>query len=399
MYYVAQTNVLVTDGVIDRDQAREIEHRARAAMVALGVNSLLIAGIVAATLGLVFYLADAASVAIFGALFLAAGAVVLTRGGALYHMFGNASALIGAGMLVAGSGIELVDKYTDAATPLMLVMGGALAVIAGGWRTKGAKTMRFALGATALMGAALHVAGVYFGAFHYDLAGWPMPLLHLYVAAIAIAGGLFLDLRVVTALAIVPLAQVLDTGSAYFHAVYVFYSPESTLSILQMSVVIACCLWAASRWGDRVKRQAGTLAVLAFVVANLCFLVGSLMGDVVGESIWGPGWGDYRSGVDYETYAATRDAFRETAITISQDVYSVVWAVLLVALIAWAAFSNRRGLFNVGMTFAAIHAYTQMFESFGDEPLAYVIGGLAAIPLAFGLWRLNERFKPAANDA
>jgi len=47
------------------------------------------------------------------------------------------------------------------------------------------------------------------------------------------------------------------------------------------------------------------------------------------------------------------------------------------------------------MTFAGIHAYTQVFESFYDEPLAYVVGGLAAIPLAFGLWRLNNAwFKP-----
>ena len=44
---------------------------------------------------------------------------------------------------------------------------------------------------------------------------------------------------------------------------------------------------------------------------------------------------------------------------------------------------------NTALTFAAIHAYTQLFESFGDEPLAYFIGGLAAIPLAWGLWRLN----------
>lgn len=46
-------------------------------------------------------------------------------------------------------------------------------------------------------------------------------------------------------------------------------------------------------------------------------------------------------------------------------------------------------MFNTALTFAAIHAYTQLFESFGDEPLAYVIGGLAAIPLAWGLWRLK----------
>lgn len=52
---------------------------------------------------------------------------------------------------------------------------------------------------------------------------------------------------------------------------------------------------------------------------------------------------------------------------------------------------NRRGLFNAGMTFAGIHAYTQLFENFGDEPLAYVVGGLAAVPLAWGLWRLDGK--------
>ena len=54
--------------------------------------------------------------------------------------------------------------------------------------------------------------------------------------------------------------------------------------------------------------------------------------------------------------------------------------------------------FQDALTFAGIHAYTQMFESFYDEPLAYVIGGLAAIPLAFGLWRLNNAwFRPLSS--
>ena len=69
----------------------------------------------------------------------------------------------------------------------------------------------------------------------------------------------------------------------------------------------------------------------------------------------------------------------------------MVWAVLLAVCAAfWTAHANRRGLFNATMTFAAIHAYTQMFESYGDEPLAWAIGGLAAIPLAWGMWRLNQ---------
>ena len=116
-------------------------------------------------------------------------------------------------------------------------------------------------------------------------------------------------------------------------------------------------------------------------------------GDVVGESLWGPAFGDFDG--DWDAYRAAGEAFRARALTISEGVYSIVWALLLAGLIVWSAMSNRRGMFNAALTFAGIHAYTQMFESFYDEPLAYVIGGLAAIPLAFGLWRLNNAwFRP-----
>jgi len=113
---------------------------------------------------------------------------------------------------------------------------------------------------------------------------------------------------------------------------------------------------------------------MAFIVANLCALVGSLWGDVVGQTIWGPGYRRYDSGVTWQEWQALVDSFRETALIISEQFYAVLWAVILVAMMAWAAYGNRRGLFNTTLTFIGIHAYTQMFESFGDEPLAYVIG-------------------------
>ena len=91
----------------------------------------------------------------------------------------------------------------------------------------------------------------------------------------------------------------------------------------------------------------------------------------------------------WEEFEAQREAFRESTLVISHHVYSVVWAVVLAAVIYIEAMRANRGIFNAAMTFAGIHAYTQLFESFGDEPLAYVIGGLAAIPLAWGMWRLN----------
>lgn len=398
MYYIAQTDQLVADGILDLSQAAEIQTRARAAMIALCVNTLLIAGILAATFGLVFLLASALSVAICGGLFLAAGLLILRYGADLYRMFGNASALIGAGMLISGTAIELASKVPDLAGLLLLLIGAVLAGLFY-WRFRaGYARLRFAYGAVLVMAIAMHLFGVYLAAYTYDLSGWPMPLVHFYAFGVIAALGLTLDLRIITALAIVPFAQMLDTGTAYFSAAYVFYSPEPTLSILQMSALIGACLSVAHRAGPALVRQAGIMMVMAFIVANMCFLVGSIWGDVIGERLWGPVYRDFTG--DWTAYSDARDAFRAQAITISEGVYSVVWALLLAGLIVWAAMSNRRGMFNTAMTFAGIHAYTQMFETFYDEPLAYVVGGLAAIPLAFGLWRLNNAwFKPLSPAA
>ncbi|MBS8271555.1 hypothetical protein DYI26_23045, partial [Halomonas litopenaei] len=187
-------------------------------------NSLLIAGILAATLGLVFLLASAASVAVCGGLFLGAGLLILRKGAALYRMFGNASALIGAGMLISGTAIELLDKIPDRAGILFALIGAVLAGLFF-WRFRaGLVQLRFAYGAVLVMAAALHLVGVYGAADQFDLAGWPMPLIHFYVFAAIAALGLTLDIRFITALAIIPFGQMLDTGTYYFTAAYVFYS-------------------------------------------------------------------------------------------------------------------------------------------------------------------------------
>ncbi|MEM9523994.1 MAG: hypothetical protein AAF982_08360 [Pseudomonadota bacterium] len=400
MQAIADTNRLVTDGVITPEQARTIEIRAREAMVALSINSVLCLGIVAATMGLIFWLADALAVAVFGTLALVVGFVILIRGGELFRIFGNAAALIGAGMLIGGAGAELLDNYEDIAGWAMAAVGMAILLITakilmGGWTTA-----RFVIGSILIMGLALHVVGLGVLLDQQNLAGAAKVLFFLYAALVIAGAGLLTDVRAVTALAIVPFAQALDTGTEYFHAIYVFYSQESTLSILQMVLLIVLCLWAADRWRERVAPHARVLAVMAFIVANLCALVGSLWGDVVGETIWGPG---YRPGsnISWEEYRAARDAFMEDALVISEGIYSIAWAVVLAAMVFWAAHANRRGLFNAAVTFGAIHAYTQLFESFSDQPLAYVIGGLAAIPLAWGMWRLNHwlaaRTRPSAS--
>ncbi|MDX5359211.1 MAG: hypothetical protein LPK12_15900, partial [Rhodobacterales bacterium] len=251
--------------------------------------------------------------------------------------------------------------------------------------------LRFVTGFLIVAGVGLHLAGLYLLGQAQGVSGVPVMVLNLYAALLVAGVGWLVDVRFLTALAVVPFAQALDTGTFYFHAAYVFYSPEPTLSIVQMSAAIALCLWIMARRPERDDRHAGMFAIMAFIVANLCFLVGSLWGDTVGESFAMTALRAQHPN-DWEAVWAGRTAFHDHALHIPEGVFAVIWAALLAACAIWAAHTLRRGLFNAAVTFGAIHAYTQAFESFGDQPLTWVIGGLAAIPLAWGVWRLNQQF-------
>ncbi|MEO0990628.1 MAG: hypothetical protein AAFX00_06735, partial [Pseudomonadota bacterium] len=162
-------------------------------------------------------------------------------------------------------------------------------------------------------------------------------------------------------------------------------------TIVQVGLAIALALWLAPHRAERNARHFRTFAILAFIVANLAALDGSLWGDVVGSTLWGPESRDFE---DYAAYRAAREAFEASALVISDGVYSVLWAIGLMALAAWAAFRSERALFNTAVTFGAIHALIQTLGNYYDQPLAYAIGGLAAVPLAWGLWRYNQWAMP-----
>lgn len=392
MPVLADTHGLVADDIITLPQAREIEARARQLMVNAGINTVLCAGIIAATLGLIAFLADPLTVALCGIFLLGGGLFILHRSPDIYRMFGNAAALIGSGMLIGGGFVELTTNYESIAGVASLLLGLPILFVAGRALLRGGLTARFVAGSIFLMGGALHLAGVGILAEDNALGGFLKSLSFLYAALFIGLSGWITDNRAVTALAIAPFAQMLDTSTSYFHAAYVFYSPESTLSILQMTALIVASGLMLKTAGERTRRHLRITAVMGFVVANLCALVGSLWGDQVGSHIWGPKAEGSTAYKDWDAYDAAVDAFNATAFTISADVYSVLWAIALIGMIFFAAHKNQRGLFNTGVTFLAIHGYTQAFETFGDEPLAYAIGGFAAIPLAWGMWRLNQRF-------
>ena len=211
MYAIADTAQLTADGVITPQQAREIEARARAAMVTLAVNVLLCFGILAATGGLILWLAEPLPVAALGAVLVAAGALILARAGESYRMFGTAAALVGAGLLLGGFAVEMRSSHPELAGGAMLLAGGAVAAGAAWLFARPGNPARFVTGAVLLMGVALHLWGAGDIVIRREAEGAVTALFHLYAAALLAWAGWRTDIRLVSALAVVPFAQALDT--------------------------------------------------------------------------------------------------------------------------------------------------------------------------------------------
>lgn len=365
MTVLVDVHRLEAEGVLTPDQVEMLRARGRETLVRLAVGVILTGGVVAATVGLILWLADPRGVALGGVGFLALGWVCLTQGTGALRPLGNAITVIGAGMLTGGAALELMVNNPALAGPVLLPAGLALAGAAAGLRR--ARRFSFVGGAVFLMGIALHLVGGGWLLEQAGVQGWPMPLAALYAAVLIAGAGALVNVRFVTALAIVPFAQILDTQTVYSFARYSFFSPEPTLSILQMAALTLASFWLAGRVDERWGRHALTLGMMGFVVGNLSALVGAHWGDAVGAHLWG-----------------------QTLLTLSPGFYAIAWAVLLAATIATAAHRGRRGLFNAAITFAAIHAYTELFLSLSAHPQAFAIGGLAALPFAWGLWRLDR---------
>ncbi len=207
--------------------------------------------------------------------------------------------------------------------------------------------------------------------------------------------GVVLDVRFVTALAVIPLTFVLSARVFYEHSYYAVVFPEPTLTIVVLGALAVALVVLARRVRERSGRHATTLGLMCFLAVNMGFWIGSLWGDVIGLTLWGPHWETVTAGLpDEQTYDAWRtavDAFETGAIVVPAEVFALLWALVLAGTVVWAARSGQRLMFNMAVTFAGIHFYTQYFERLEVTPGSIAIAGLIAIAVAWALWNFHRR--------
>lgn len=82
--------------------------------------------------------------------------------------------------------------------------------------------------------------------------------------------------------------------------------------------------------------------------------------------------------------------FGDDQLGLNGLVFSIVWALALLAFGGWAVFANRRWVVNSVAVFGAVHFFTQWFMVLGAQPISIVGGGLLLIAFGLALARFNN---------
>lgn len=401
MQWLVDIDQAVEDGVIDAGAGEALKARGREGMIGYAIGLGLCAGVAMVIGGAAFLLKDERALLALGAALAGLGFWALLRGGERWRIPANAAAIIGAALALGAAGY-LANKQL--ASPFLIgCLLGLPAAAAGYWLNQPAappktapetspEALRFFGGWLLLLGAACHVIGL----LSVESDGRYAWIAMHYVAAVTLCCGVLLNVRFVTAAAIIPLAAALSSRTFYFHASYGVAIYEAALTILQMSVVALLALYISTRSTERFARHARITGQMAVIWTNMAFWIGSLWGDEVGKFLWGPRRQAYES---FEAWREANDAFLASALVIPDEAFAGLWALGLLCLGAWAAYAARRAVLNICVVFGAIHFYTQYFERLEATPGAFVVAGLIAILAAWGLRSINQRLPQAVQSS
>src|SRR5215831_11406930 len=141
------------------------------------------------------------------------------------------------------------------------------------------------------------------------------------------------DPKVNFLVALVPLALAgaLGSSTGYRHAVYMLIVTEPTITIVFLALLAGPAYLISQHVGQAYQQLAIIFARVSVVLVNFGFWIGSLWGDYPGET-WAQG-GGYRFWSDRETWRAAH-------LHVPEAAFVVVWAIVIIAVGAWAARAN-----------------------------------------------------------
>ncbi|MGO4717281.1 hypothetical protein [Bradyrhizobium sp. 2TAF24] len=202
--------------------------------------------------------------------------------------------------------------------------------------------------------------------------------LLLAVAAVVARSGLLI------AASVLVVGGCLGSSTDYRHAMYSLSVEEPTLTIVVFAVIALAGYLVSLRVTAAYERLGLIAARTAVLMVNFGFWVGSL-------------WGDRLLRVRALLHGDPSILHDYTARSeyVSPLVFSIGWAVALLAAGVWAVKTDRRWMVNVVAVFAAIHFYTQWFEKLGASPGTVLGAGVLLLAFALGLWSFNRKAAPA----
>ena len=227
--------------------------------------------------------------------------------------------------------------------------------------------------ATTIIGAFLLAGGV-IGFVEADFAGLAFSALLFLALAVAIRSNFLI--------APVPLvlAGALGSSTGYQHAVYMLTVNEPSITIAFFALLAGAAYLVSEQVGRAYKQLAIIFARVSLILVNFGFWIGSLWGDYPGKT--------WAQGEDYRLWS-NREAWRVGHLHVPETAFIVGWAIVIIAVGAWAARINRRWVVTTAAVFGAIEFYTQWFERLGAEPWAIIVAGLTIVAFAIALWRYN----------
>jgi hypothetical protein len=182
------------------------------------------------------------------------------------------------------------------------------------------------------------------------------------------------------ALSVLSLAASLGARTGYVHAIYSLSIQEPAVTIVLFSVLALVLYLVSLRVAADYERIAIAAARTCVVLVNFGFWIGSLWGDRL--RLWRY-WtqNDVTGGPEFTARGAV----------IPDYVFSIGWAVALIAVGIWGVKAGRRWVVNLAAVFGGIHFYTQWFERLGANALSVLVGGVILIAIALGLRAFNKQ--------